>query len=64
MDDKLIAFLVIGVAGTKMKACPVFFSHQADTSFYCRKQRKNLAIWVSDFTQIAANFVLKPSTRE
>ena len=55
-----MAFLVTGVGGTNM---PCFFPHQANASFYCPKGRKSLAEWVSVITQIAANFVIKRTTR-
>ena len=52
-------FLVNGVAGTKMKVCPVFFPHQANASSYCQKRRINLDKWASNITHIAANSVSK-----
>ena len=64
VDDKPMAFLVTGEAGTKMKIRPVFFPHQAKASFRCQKRRKQLAIQTNVIVQIAANFVLERSTKE
>ena len=55
VDDKPMAFLVTGVAGTNLKVCFVFFPHQANVYFNCRNFCKNMANLVSDITQIAAN---------
>ena len=41
----------------------MFFPHQANASFL-PKMSQQFANWVSEITQIAANFVLKRSTRD